>query len=114
MSEDDFYIGERRQDPANRDLIERVADRAAEKAIQRFGELTPFDMSTKDGRDRMRLTIAHANFLREGCDAIKSDGMQMARRGALTLIGLSLVIGTAWLLGANPDRVFKLFGGGGN
>ena len=103
---------ERRTDEEIRAMIERVADRAAEKAVRRFSELTPWDMTTKEGREQARATISHANTLRVACDAMKSDGSRLVRNGILWGLALSLLFGVSWLLGIDPARILKAMGGG--
>ena len=71
---------ERRTEEEERAMIDRVADAAAaraafagaEEALRRFGDLTPWDLSTKEGREAARATISHADILREGCAKTKS------------------------------------------
>ena len=102
---------ERRTEEETRAMIERVADRAAEKAVQRFSELTPWDMTTKEGREQARATIAHANLLRTGCEAIKGAGWKTTTQGIAWVLILAFVFGFAWLFNVDLSRVFKYLTG---
>ena len=96
---------ERRSNEEERDMIERVAEAAAEKAIQKFSDLTPWDMSTKEGRDQFRETVSHADLLRKGCVAIKAEGASTALRGLLWIGALALVFGFLYMLGIDPSKL---------
>ena len=96
---------ERRNDEETRAMIERVAETAAEKTFQKFSDLTPWDMGTKDGRDQFRDTVAHADLLRKGCSAIKAEGASTALRGLLWIGALALVFGFLYMLGIDPSKL---------
>ena len=101
---------ERRNEEDERAMIERVAEAAAFKAVQRFSDLTPWDMSTKEGRDQARETIAHADLLRKGCAAIKTEGASTILRGIFWLAILALGFGVLYMLGIDPAKLKWLNG----
>ena len=105
---------ERRCDEAQRAMIERVAERAArrgaELALQKFGDLTPWDMSTKEGRELARATIQHADTLRRGCNYIKAQGRGAAVRGFFWFATLIVIGGIIWFFNIDPHKVKFLQG----
>ena len=101
---------ERRTEEEERAMIERVAEAAAIKAVQKFSDLTPWDMSTKEGREHARATIIHADLMRSGCDTIKKTGASMAIRGVFWIIMVSTVFGLLYMIGIDPAKMKILNG----
>jgi hypothetical protein len=107
-------MDEKRKDQARRDLIDRVAERAAERgaaiALQKFGDLTPWDMSTKEGRELARETIRHADSLRRGCNAVKAAGSRGVVKSFFWFVMLIVIGGFVWFFNIDPNKV-KFLGG---
>ena len=101
---------ERRSDAEIREMIDRVAERAAEMAVRKLSDLAPWDLSTHEGRERMRTTFNHADQLERGCSSIKKTGGQKIVATATWFLIFSVIAGTLWVLGFDPSKI-KLLGG---
>lgn len=96
---------ERRIDDDTRALIERAAERGAMLALQKLGELTPYDLSTKEGRDALRGTIGHADTMKIGCDNVKRVAGGAAVKTLVYTSIAGLIIGVFYLFGGDPSKL---------
>ena len=96
---------ERRQDLEMRSLIERAAERGALIALQKLGELTPYDLSTKEGREALRGTINHADIMKIGCDNVKRVAGGAAVKIVIYTSIAGLIIGVYYLFGGDPSKL---------
>ncbi len=103
---DEEYPGpERRSDNELRNIIDRAACAGAEKAIQRMGDLTPYDLGTKEGREGLRSTIRHASELRIGLEAARDITGRAVVKAVVWFSILSIIVGGLYLLGVNPEKI---------
>tara|TARA_R110002096_G_scaffold316403_1_gene510884 strand:+ start:135 stop:488 length:354 start_codon:yes stop_codon:yes gene_type:complete len=112
---DELTGAERRKNNDLRNLIERVADASAEKAaekgalkaLQKFGDLLPYDMSEKEGREQARKTFHHAHKLRTMCEMVTTRLTERFISMIVWLFTASLIGGVAWwgLFGKLPIPV---------
>lgn len=83
---------ERRHDNAQRAMIDRVAEAAADRAITKFvSASTPHDATTHQGLTEFKRDMFHANKVRGICERVK-DGALKTTIGAVTLG----VLGAIW------------------
>ena len=76
---------ERREDAAQRALLVRVAEAAADRAIIKFvSASTPHDGTTHQGMTEFRRDMFHANKVRGICERVK-DGALKTTVGAVML-----------------------------
>lgn len=114
-------MAENRKDTATCDMFERICERiqesqvkaaaqGAEIALQRFSDMTPWDLSTHEGRAEMRSTMDHSDTSRRICNAMKKDGTRIGIKAFWYVIGTSTVIGAAYILGLDLSRLKVLLG----
>ena len=114
-------MAENRKDMLTRDMFERICERIAESqtkaaaqgaeiALQKFSDMSPWDLSTRDGRDAMRETLEHADTSKRICNAIKKDGTKMAIKGFWGFVGISLIVGAFYMFGFDPAKLKILNG----
>lgn len=112
-------MAENRKDMVSRDMFDRMCERIAESqtkaaaqgaeiALQRFSDMSPWDLSTREGRDSMRETLEHADTSKRICTAIKKDGTKMAIRGFWGFVGVSLIVGAFYMFGLDPTKLLKV------
>jgi hypothetical protein len=100
---------ERRADEEMRILLERAAEVGSFKALVRFGDMTPHDLSRHEGREEFRADLQHAHTLRVGCDTIKREGWRMFGR-AFWYVSVALIAGVlVYTFGFDPNK-FKIPG----
>lgn len=93
-------MGERRQDPERAKLerlLEEAAARGAMKALEQF---TPHDLTTKDGRERLRSDFEFARAGRERCEKARGYGMK-----AVITVAFTIGLVAFW------DHLKEVFGG---
>ena len=104
-----------------REMFDRICERieesqtktaaaGAEIALQRFSDMVPWDLSTREGRDNMRATLEHADTSKRICTAIKKDGTKMAIKGFWGFVFISLIVGAIYTFGFDPAKIKILNG----
>ena len=69
-----------------------IAREAAREAVREvLNSLTPHDLDTKEGQEAFRATLAHADRLRIGCDAMKRTAGATAVKTAVGAVVLACV-----------------------
>jgi hypothetical protein len=101
---------DKRRDPELRALLERAAELGAERALQKFGDLTPHDLSTREGREALRDDFQHSHTLRSACDTVKREGWRTVGRAFWTIVIAILVGGFIYTFKIDPSR-FQIPGG---
>lgn len=71
--------------------LELVREAAREAAREVLNSLTPHDLTTKEGQEAFRATLAHADRLRLGCDAMKRTAGATAVKTAVGAVVLAFV-----------------------
>jgi len=114
-------MAENRQDAEMCEMFDRICERieqsqtkaaadGAEIALQKFSDMVPWDLTTREGRDNMRSTLEHADTSKRICDAIKKDGTKMAIKGAWGFVFISFVVGAIYMFGFDPAKIKILNG----
>lgn len=114
-------MAENRRDAEMREMFNRICERieksqtqaaaeGAEIALQRFSDMTPWDLSTHEGRAEMRATLEHSETSKRICSAIKKDGTKMAIKGFWGFLFVSLIVGAIYTFGFDPAKIKILNG----
>ncbi|MEQ8504575.1 MAG: hypothetical protein RIB80_04565 [Rhodospirillales bacterium] len=96
---------ERRKDDFTRNEVERISDLSAEKALKRFGDLSPHDLESKEGREAQRADLLHVTQQRQSCEKVKSVAGTTIVRMMVIGTASTFLIGLAYTLGL--DKFLK-------